>query len=246
MRLSVVIPMYNEENRAKESLTRLLSFLAERLGGSDYEVIAVNDGSTDGTETCVRSLLCPDVPLSLISYTPNRGKGGALKEGMTAASGEFVLFTDCDLAYGTDVILEFLDCFEHGGGSVILGSRALHPQGYEHYTPFRRFTSRCYLALLRLYAGFSFSDSQCGVKGFEKSAAHDLFSALQTPGFAFDLEILLAAKDRGLEVCELPVRIVTHASSSVHPIKDAFVMLSDLRKIKKRRNAAKKAGKLPV
>ncbi len=243
MRLSVVIPMYNEAAIIKKNLTVLLSALEEKLPGN-YEVLAVNDGSTDDTESVTRELSESFPALFLISYGVNRGKGAAVKTGVLKARGDFVLFTDSDLAYGCDMIFTFLDCFEKGLGKIILGSRAISPDGYRGYTPMRRFMSRCYLQLVRTFAGFSYTDSQCGIKGFEKELAHRIFSDLHTDGFAFDLEILLSAKDLNAAVYEQPVKIVNHGSSSIHPVADALKMMKDLYKIKKRRkNAGKSAGK---
>ncbi len=236
MRLSVIIPMYNEEKIIKETLEELSAALCERFPDpTEYEIIAVNDGSTDRTAEIVSALTGILPSLKLISYQPNRGKGGAVREGMLQAQGNFTLFTDSDLAYGCAPIFTFLEQFEKGKGDLILGSRALHPDGYRGYTVLRKILSKGYLLIVRKAAGFSYTDSQCGIKGFSKVLAFQLFEELQTPGFAFDLEILLSAKDRGARVCEVPVKIVSHGSSTVHPLKDALKMLSDLRKIKKRR-----------
>lgn len=246
MRLSVVIPMYNEEKIIKRSLTELSAALSGKFHcPDDYEILAVSDGSTDRTVEIVEELVGVLPSLRLISYRPNRGKGGAVKEGIKHAKGNFVLFTDSDLAYGCAPIFTFLEEFENGGGTVILGSRALHSEGYEGYTALRKFMSKTYLLIIRKAAGFSFTDSQCGIKGFSGTIAKELFKNLSTLGFAFDLEILLAAKDRGAKICELPVKIVNHSASTVHPVKDALKMLDDLHKIKKRRKKQQKEGANP-
>ena len=242
MRLTVVIPMYNEEKVISDNLQTLLLCLGGRLAPDDFEVIAVNDGSTDRTEELVRALLPAHPNLRLISYPQNRGKGYALKQGVAEAIGDFVLFTDSDLAYGAPVILSFLNAFEEGKGEMILGSRPLCKDGYSGYTLLRRAASKCYLRIVRFFSGFSFSDSQCGIKGFARELARELFSSLETDGFAFDLEILLAASDRKTPYFELPVRILNHSSSTVHPFADAFRMLKDLSKIKKRRKKAARAA----
>ena len=207
MRLTVIIPMYNEAARIAQSLTTLHGALASCLDPDDFEIIAANDGSADNSAEIVLELTKELPRLRLISLEKNQGKGGAVKAGMLEAKGDFVLFTDSDLAYGTDHILSFLAAFEAGRGQAILGSRALCPEGYAGYTPLRRFLSKGYLWLIKTVAGFSYTDSQCGIKGFERSLAHALFSELETVGFAFDLEILLALKDQKAAVFEMPVRI---------------------------------------
>ena len=242
MRLTVVIPMYNEEKIIFDNLKTLLLCLGGGLEPEDFEVIAVNDGSTDRTEELVKALLPLHNNLRLVSYEQNKGKGYALKQGIAEARGDFVLFTDSDLAYGAPVVLSFLSAFEEGKGQMILGSRPICPDGYSGYTLLRRIASKCYLRIVRFFSGFSFSDSQCGIKGFERDLAKSLFGALETCGFAFDLEILLAAADRKTPYYELPVRILNHSSSTVHPFADAFRMLKDLRKIKKRRKKAAAAA----
>lgn len=231
--------MYNEEAVISENLCTLMHVLDKALP-SEYEVIAVNDGSTDRTLETV-SALCAHYPaLRILSHTPNRGKGGALKEGMTAAMGRFVLFTDSDLAYGTAPILAFLERFEQGDIGMLLGSRALCDDGYAGYSRLRRLMSRVYLAFVKTAAGFRYSDSQCGIKGFENGAAKRLFGDLETSGFAFDLEILLAANAEKLPFCEMPVKVIRHGNSTVHPARDALRMLRDLRKIKKRQKEKEK------
>ena len=237
IRLSVVLPMYNEEKTIENNILTLNTALRSKLQ-NEYESIAVNDGSRDRTLEIVASLEKRLPALRLFSYEKNKGKGGALKEGMTRAEGSFVLFTDSDLAYGTDQILHFLEIFESDPSvDILLGSRAIAKDGYKGYSPLRVFMSKCYLWIVSLYAGFSHSDSQCGIKGFKKEMAHRLFGALETMGFAFDLEILLSAKDHGAKIIEVPVKIINHnvLASSVSPVKDALKMLKDLHKIKKRR-----------
>ena len=244
MRISVVIPMYNEEQGIEQSLTTLHEALLKALDPADFEIVAVNDGSRDRTGALVAAL-CEKLPrLRLIDLPQNQGKGGALKAGMTAALGNFVLFTDSDLAYGTENVLSFLAAFEQGRGEAILGSRAIAKKGYAGYSLTRKILSRGYLLLIKLVAGFSYSDSQCGIKGFERSLAHRLFGELETSGFAFDLEILLSLKDQKATVYEMPVHVIHHGSSSVHLVRDSLRMFKDLLAIKKRRKErSKKSGK---
>lgn len=243
MRLSVVIPMYNEEARIGQSLATLHRVLEDALGQDGFEIIASNDGSTDDTEQTVRRLTQTLPRLRLVCLERNQGKGGAVRRGMLEAKGAFVLFTDSDLAYGTDHILSFLEAFEQGRGKAILGSRAICPEGYAGYTPLRRFLSKGYLVLIKTVAGFSFTDSQCGIKGFENALAKELFAPLETLGFAFDLEILLRLKESGKAVLQLPVAVINHGASTVHPVRDALRMFRDLLRIKKSARRRKKAAR---
>ena len=240
MKFSLCIPMYNESARIESSLRTLHAALTKAMPREEFEILASNDGSTDATPAIVSALERELPRLRLVGLEKNQGKGGAVKEGMLEAKGDFVLFTDSDLAYGTEQILFFLAAFEQGKGDAILGSRALSPEGYAGYTPLRRILSKGYLTLIKLMAGFSYTDSQCGIKGFENALAKELFAPLETLGFAFDLEILLRLKESGRTVFQLPVTVINHGSSTVHPVRDALRMFRDLLKIKKAAQARKK------
>lgn len=242
IRLSVVLPIYNEEKTLSATLHTLQKALEERISG-EWEIVAVNDGSSDDSLLILQRCASEISSLKVISYEKNRGKGGALKEGMCRAEGQFVLFTDCDLAYGVEQIFLFLSAFETDGTQLIVGSRSLADDGYNGYSALRRMMSKIYFRVVKIVAGIPFSDSQCGIKGFERNCAFRLFSELNTYGFAFDLEILLKATSFQLSYKEMPVKVLHHGKSSVHPIRDAFLMLRDLRKIKKRINKEKKTAK---
>ena len=90
-----------------------------------------------------------------------------------------------------------------------------------------------YFKLLSVYAGIKVSDSQCGFKCYRKDTGKELFSKLETTGFAFDLEILMRAENAGYKLCELPVKIINHRESKISMLRDSFKMLRDLKKIKK-------------
>lgn len=238
MKLSVIIPMYNESAIVADAIRALDGAMAERLSAGDYELIFVSDGSTDGCADIARSLIAEHPALRVLEYMPNQGKGCAVRTGFLAAEGEFVLFTDCDLAYGTDIIFDFLARYEEGGCDVIIGSRPLG--GYDGYPFLRKLMSKTYLKVVSVAAGFRHSDSQAGIKGFSQAAAKAVFSQCEENGFAFDLEALMEAERQGYKIAELPAVIVNHRESKVRPIHDAMNMLKQVRKIKKRQKAKKK------
>ena len=185
----------------------------------------------------------PSYPaLRVLGYTENRGKGYAVRTGMLAAEGDFVLFTDCDLAYGTDIITTFYKAFAEGDKDIYIGSRTLDKSGYEGYTFLRKVMSKAYICYLNLVAGFDHSDSQCGIKGFSQKASKEIFSLCEIDRFAFDLEALLFAKDLGYSVGEIAVKIINHRESNIRPINDAIEMTKEVRRIKKRRKAKRKAA----
>lgn len=231
MRVSVCIPMYNENRVIAESAKRLSAYMESRF--DDYEIVFCSDGSTDGCDETVRALGLPSV--RVISYTPNRGKGSAVRTAMLEADGDVRIFTDADLAYGTEVIGQIAKEFEeHPDADLVIGSRNLQKDGYDGYTWTRRVVSKAYIRLLCAVGGFRLSDSQCGCKAFRGAAAEKIFSRCETNGYAFDFEAILWAKKYGFSVRETPVRVLVHGDSKVRVLRDTWKMLGDLRRMKKR------------
>ncbi len=235
--ISVCIPMYNEALICADTartLSRAMESFREKYGWS-YEVIFFDDGSRDGCADIVRKTAEEEnlAGIRVVGYAENRGKGAAVREAVLASRGEIVLYTDCDLAYGTDVIAEAALRYTDGVDAVI-GSRNLTGDGYEGYTFMRKLASKAYIKVLCLAAGFKLSDSQCGCKSFRGEMARKIFAKCETNGFAFDFEVLLLAGKLNANITEMPVRIINHRESTVHVVRDSVKMLRDLSKIKKR------------
>ncbi len=231
MKISVCIPMYNESSRVADTARRLQTYMQEHF--EDYEIIFSNDGSRDGSAECVEALALPGV--RVVGYPDNRGKGSAVRTAMLAATGDIVMFTDADLAYGLDVISGVYREFEaRPEADLVIGSRNLHPEGYAGYTFVRKLASKVYIRLLAFVGGFDLSDSQCGMKGFRREAAERIFSLCEVDGFAFDFEVILLAERLGLKIHQMPVKIINHGESKVHVVRDSTRMLRDLIRIKKR------------
>ena len=238
MKLSLCIPLYNEEKILRDTCRTVRTYLDERFGG-DYEVIFVDDGSTDGSKKILDEL-CGGTVRS-ISYLPNRGKGYAVRQGMLAAAGDLVLFTDCDLAYGVEVIGEMVALFDSDPTiGAVVGSRVRHPEGYAGYSFFRRLASKTYLRLLRFKGGLSLSDSQTGLKGFRNAAAKAIFSRCEVDRFAFDYEAIKFGELLGVKFAELPVKIVNNRPSTIRFFRDTRRMLKDVDKTKRRLKRLKK------
>lgn len=199
----------------------------------DYEIIIVNDGSTDATEQLFLNNSGNYANLKLVSYAPNKGKGNAVKTGILESTGERIVCTDCDLAYGVEVIGEMADKLSEY--DLVIGSRNLTKEGHKGYTFVRKLASKAYIKLLNFAAGFGHTDSQCGIKAYRSKAAKKIFVNCQTKGFAFDLEALMIAEKAGYTIGEYPVSIINHSNegSKVNIIRDTRRMLSDLRRIKK-------------
>ncbi len=231
MKMTIVVPMYNESPIISATAKTLSDYLSANF--TDYELIFVDDGSTDGSAEIVEELSLPNV--RTVAYSPNRGKGCAVRTGMMEATGDIAMFVDADLAYGTDVIREAADLLEaNPDKDLMIGSRAIHPEGYEGYTPIRKLASKTYIKVLNIVGGLKQSDSQCGCKAFRGKAIKDIFSRMETDNFAFDFEALLWAKKLGYKIIEMPVKIINHRESKVNVLRDTFRMLGQLSKIKKR------------
>jgi dolichyl-phosphate beta-glucosyltransferase len=236
MKISLCIPMYNEAKIAADTARTLWDAMAEnrRRYGWDFEILFADDGSLDdcGDRVCAVAAEGKD-EIRVVGYEKNRGKGGAVREAVLASDGDIVIYTDCDLAYGTDVIAEAVLRYEDGVDAVI-GSRRLDGGGYEGYTPLRKLASAVYFGVLKTIGGFHLSDSQCGFKSFRGHVARQIFGKCQTNGFAFDFEVLLLAEKLGASIAEMPVTIINHRASTVHVVRDSIRMVRDLLRIKKR------------
>ena len=240
MKLSVIIPMYNESSIVCDTIRTLDGYLSTVYPQEEYELIFVSDGSKDDCAEKAKGL-CNEIPsLRVEGYPQNHGKGHAVRWGMVRAKGDIRLFTDCDLAYGVEIIPEFVRRFEESENDIMIGSRNLDKSGHESYTLLRLIMSKVYFKLICLVTGFKHSDSQCGIKCFSGEAAEAIFSRCIIDGFAFDLEALMRADKMGYKVGEVPVKIINHRESKVHVVRDTIRMLKDVKRIKKAMKAESK------
>lgn len=228
---SLIIPMYNEEKILPSTIKTLHEYMSREF--EEYEIIFSDDGSKDSSREIVKTCGLPNI--RLVSYGENKGKGGAVRNGMLNAKGEVRLFTDCDIAYGTEIIKTLYNDFKAANCDVMIGSRNIHKDGYEGYTFLRKFVSKAYIKLLCVVGGFKLSDSQCGFKAFSGKAAEAVFSKCQTNSFAFDFEAIMFATRLGFVICEIPVKIVNHrqSESKVNMLSDSVKMFGDVLRIKK-------------
>ncbi len=228
--------MYNEEAILPKAAKRLCDALERDFAG-EWQIVFSDDGSRDKSAETVRELMKGQPRIKLSGTPENHGKGSAVRYGMMAADGEYILFTDCDLAYGTDVIRTAYDTVIKNGTDVLIGTRYAEGGDAQAYSLLRRIMSSTYRMTVRMITGFKHSDSQCGLKIFSKGCTKDVFSRCSVDRFAFDLEALLIAERLGYTISELPVSILEdqmRESSKVNIIKDTARMLRDLIKIRKK------------
>ena len=231
MKISLCIPMYNENSIIADTAKTLHKYMSENF--DDYEILFSNDGSTDGCDKTVEALGLPNV--RVVGYEKNRGKGCAVRTAFLESTGDIAMFTDADLAYGTDVIKRVYDFFlEHPDSDMLIGSRNLSKDGYEGYTLLRKLMSKAYIKVLCIVGGFKLSDSQCGCKAFRHDAVQKIVPRCEVDGFAFDFEAILWAVKYKMKISELPVKIINHRESKINVVGDTFKMLGDLSKMKKR------------
>lgn len=229
--LSVVFPAYNAEKHIAASLDLAVAYLAGKPFAA--EVIVVDDGSADRTAEVARMTLAGRVPSRVIRRDRNLGKGASVREGVLAASGEVILFSDDDLS---TPIGEFdkLDAALQSGADVAIGSRALPGSDIRvrQRRP-REMMGKFFNLLVRLFVLKGYLDTQCGFKAFRRAAALDLFSRLQTPGFGFDVEILALCRELGYRVAEVPVVWSDSRPSRVRLVRGSLSMLKELWRIRR-------------
>lgn len=235
-RFSLVIPVYNEEKNLPTTLVRLKSWVEK--GNGDREVVFSDDGSTDRSVAIIEAESCSG--FRILKAEKNMGKGAAVRRGVLAANGDYIVFTDCDLAYGMASVRNFFRVLSRGDRDMVIGSRTLCSNGYGGYTLWRSAVSRLYILLLKATVGLAQTDSQCGIKGFSADAAKAVFSECRIDGFAFDLEVLTVAEELNMRISELPVTVINHEQkySKVRLIRDMFKMLADAKSIRKEHSGA--------
>ncbi|MDD5643855.1 MAG: glycosyltransferase family 2 protein [bacterium] len=230
MKISVIIPAYNEENSIGSAINIINEFLS--AGGEDYEIIVVDDGSKDRSAQAVNKLANENKRVILLKNGANRGKGFSVKRGMLQATGDIRLFVDADMSTPIETLTGMIE-FINKGYDVVAGSRRAGGAVIEIRQNFlRENMGRVFNLLVRLIVLRGFKDTQCGFKLFTKKAAENIFKLQKFDNFVFDVEILYIAKKLGFKIMEAPVRWYNSANSKVRPFRDALSMFIDLFKIR--------------
>ena len=234
---SIIIPAYNEAARILPYLRSITSYMQDR--GQPYEVLVVDDGSTDATASVVETLASSAPEIQLLRAPLRRGKGAAVRRGMQVAVGRLQLFADAD---GATPIQELarLEQAVASGADVAIGSRALASQlpGYAVQARwYRTILSTLFKSVVQQSSLRGITDTQCGFKLFRQSVAADLFGVSLIDGYGFDLELLYVAQQRGYRIAEIPVNWSHQPNSKFHVFRDVLAMLREMAMI--RRNGTK-------
>ena len=219
-KISILIPAYNEEERIVSSLEKISSFFNDQ----EYEIIVVDDGSTDKT----REVVSKFDNVILNNQRENFGKGFSVKEGIFMATGNKVLLTDADLSTPIEEYNKLNEYFNDY--PIVIGSRALAESQVQNNI-FRKMLGRFGNLLIRFIVK-DIKDTQCGFKLFDRNVASDLFSRQTIKGFGFDFEILFLAQKKEYKIKEVPVIWKNVEGSKVKPIH-YFITLFELFKIMK-------------
>jgi dolichyl-phosphate beta-glucosyltransferase len=226
IKLSIIIPAYNEEKRIGKTLQQVLTYLKKVT--YTWEILVVDDGSEDSTAQLVRNL---DPVIKVIKNETNKGKGYAVKCGMLSALGDWRLIMDAD---NSTPIEELEKLWPHiQEGSIIIGSRYKDPSAVKIEQPvYRVILGRLANWIIQKMVVSGVVDTQCGFKLFSKEAAEKLFPRQTINRWGFDFEILGMAQRLGYNIIEVPVAWYHAGSSRIRPLRAYSETLMDLLKIK--------------
>ena len=215
-------------------MSSTLSKICAYLSTNDfpYEIIVVDDGSTDNTLQIIKNFASSDKHIILLVNELNRGKGYSVRKGMLSARGEYVFFTDADLS---TPIEEIEKCLPHliNGYDVVIGSRSMPGSDILVHQPwYREKMGKIFNFMVNMVLLKGIIDTQCGFKGFKQEAAKTVFSRCKIDGFSFDVEALCLSRKYNFKIKEIPIRWENFTSSKVNPIKHSLQMLKDLIVIK--------------
>ncbi|MBP7859464.1 glycosyltransferase family 2 protein [Patescibacteria group bacterium] len=230
--ISIVIPLYNEEKRIVGTLPQIyehIDKLAKKLK-IKFELIFINDGSTDSTREVVKKI--KNLKTRLISYKKNKGKGYALKKGFSKATGDYILFMDADLSTPLKHLEDFIKKIE-SGETILIGSRKMKGAAVKKHQSFiRENLGKGFTLLSNIFLVWGISDFTCGFKMFPKNAGKAIFSKVTINRWGFDSEIIFIAKKKGYKIKEIPVEWINDNNTKVDLKKDIPRSLKEIFQIR--------------
>ena len=228
MRVSIVVPAYNEEKRIVHTLERLIKYLSNR---HVFEILVVDDGSRDRTAAVVRRFMRRHKQVKLLSYGANRGKGYAVRHGMLRARYGYVLFSDADLSTPIEELEKLAPYIKDY--DIVIGSRRMADSSIMVKQPwYRRIPGKVFPLIVNVLLLQGIRDTQCGFKLFRRKAARYLFSRQKLDGFSFDAEMLWLAQRKGFSIKEVGVVWKNDLDSKLHPIKNSYTMFVEVLRVR--------------
>lgn len=233
-KLSIVIPCYNEASKIYNNISKVKSYLGT-TSIKDYEIILVNDGSKDNIEEVAKKIeksFKNSDNFKFVSYQPNHGKGYAVKTGIEAACGDYIMFMDADLSVDIESIGNYWEVKDEA--DIWIASRRHKdsyvsvPQGFV-----RKFVSLCCNILTRMITGIQLRDTQCGFKCFKGDVAKKIVSKQTLERWSFDVEMLMIAHLNNFSVKELAIKWENDSDSRVSVVDSSIRFFKELLYIRK-------------
>ncbi len=231
MKLSVIIPAFNEAQRLPATIEAAYAWLTENIDDA-FEIIVVDDGSQDSTVEKTDTMIAEHPQLKLLVQPENRGKGAAVRRGMLEATGDIRLFMDADHSTHIREVAKVLPAIE-AGADVVVASRQ-HPESDISVSQswLREHMGKSFNFLMRSLVGLKMEDTQCGFKAFTARAADAIFPIQKLDGFSFDVELLWLANHFGFNTVEIPVEWINEPNSRVRMLADPALMFADIIRIR--------------
>jgi glycosyltransferase involved in cell wall biosynthesis len=209
--VSIVVPYYNPGARLRSTVEHMVRVLDS--SGMNFEIIAVSDGSTDGSPFTLAGF--PESMVRRMEFTTNAGKGHALRAGLGMGRGRYLGFIDADGDISPEFLAPFVSVMQAERPDIIIGSKR-HPGSSVHYPPLRRLYSWGYQRLIHLLFRLNVKDTQVGIKLVDRTVIADVLPLLRESRFALDLELLVVARRLGYSrIVEAPVRIEERFTSTI-------------------------------
>lgn len=222
MKLSIIMPMYNSTDiitnleEAKKALNKVTP---------DYEIILVNDGSTNNCIDLTRKI--KDEKIKVVGYEKNKGKGYAIKYGFNFTKGDYVAFVDCGRDLNPKQLRDFLKIIKDKKVDIVIGSKR-HPESVVNYPLIRRFMSKIYQISNKILFNLSVQDTQVGLKLFKRQVLENIMPRIAIKSFAFDLELLVLAQKYKYSIIEAPITMRYQFKSTINPVNVSLMLWDTL------------------
>lgn len=224
--ISVVMPCYNEGKCIYNNIFKTIDIMKEIT--SKFEIICVNDGSSDETLEQIKKASEEIDCVKSVSYDENKGKGHALKVGTMKASGDYIAFVDSDLELSPRFLADFLKRMKDNDADVVIGSK-MHPESVIDYPFHRKVFSLCYYLLLKMLFRLKIKDTQTGLKLFKADVIKTVMPLIVVNKYAFDIEVLSIINRRGGKIIDAPIELFFSRANIMGRIRfiDIWNMLID-------------------